>query len=320
LQGPEKRAKFDNHKPNHTMRNNQKVYVLAALIVACCSFIQMTKFKKQKRVLPKEIRDHWSFIPAGKAVFSGDTAQVEEFYMATGEVTNAEYRAFLKSIESNADLLKNCLVDSNVWLRGLKYGDIFKKHYYSHPAYSPYPVVGITYEAALAYCQWVEIEIQAQMGSDYDVSCKLPTQHEWLRAARGDRHSFVYTWGGPYIRNAQGCVLCNYCMVGDESVSRGIGQSEVEIHDVNFLGVAGHLNDNADILAPSFAYAPTEFGCMNMNGNAAEILEGGQTVAGGSWRNTGYDVRCESTMPYSGPTEYVGFRPMLRIKLKNPSL
>jgi hypothetical protein len=141
-----------------------------------------------------------------------------------------------------------------------------------------------------------------------------------LRAARGDQHYFSYTWGGPYIQNAQGCGLCNYSVVGDQSVSIPIDSREPKIHNQNYLGVAGYLSDNADILAPVQSYAPNQFGVYNMNGNTAEMIEGASLVAGGSWRNTGYDVRCESTMPFAGPACHVGFRPMLRISPKAAGL
>jgi formylglycine-generating enzyme required for sulfatase activity len=176
-----------------------------------------------------------------------------------------------------------------------------------------YPVVGVSYEGAEAYCQWLQSTVQAVVGEGYMVTCKLPNHHEWLRAARGDRHGFVYVWGGPYIQNALGRVLCNYSVIGDQSLSRPIGSAQVEVHHQDYLGVAGYLNDNADITAPGISYAASDFGCYNMNGNVAELMEGGQTAVGGSWRNTGYDVRCESTMPFVGPNCYVGFRPMLRI-------
>ena len=36
------------------------------------------------------------------------------------------------------------------------------------------------------------------------------------------------------------------------------------------MGVAGYLNDNADITAPVYQYPPNDFGLYNMAGNVSE--------------------------------------------------
>lgn len=295
------------------MRKNSQAVLLALLLLASWCGVYATKFKKQKRILPKEWRDQWSFIPGGKAALAGDTLMIQEFFMACSEVTNQQYKTFLTSLKTSPEAFAKYNVDSTVWVRELKFGEPFQQYYFSHPAYARHPVVGVSYEGAEAYCKWLQSSVQAEVGDGYAVTCKLPNHHEWLRAARGDRHGFVYVWGGPYIQNALGRVLCNYCVIGDQSLSRPIGNAQVEVHAGASLGVAGYLNDNADITAVGISYSPSVFGCYNMNGNVAELVEGGHTAVGGSWRNTGYDVRCESTMPFVGPNCYVGFRPMLRI-------
>ena len=49
------------------------------------------------------------------------------------------------------------------------------------------PVVGVSWDDAVAYCRW----LGAQTGKAF----RLPTEAEWERAARGERQAALYPWG-----------------------------------------------------------------------------------------------------------------------------
>lgn len=64
-------------------------------------------------------------------------------------------------------------------------------------------------------------------------------------------------------------------------------------------------------MAPSQSFYPNDWGLYNMSGNVAEMISEKGIAMGGSWHDTGYDVRTESAQSYTDASPLIGFRPVL---------
>ena len=152
----------------------------------------------------------------------------------------------------------NIYPDTLVWVRDFTYGlNDPLADYFWHPAYDNYPVVGVTWSQAKAFNAWRTQLMNNWRNSNgqSDVQrFRLPTEAEWEYAARGGLELSPFPWGGPYMRNAQGCPLANFKPMRGDYVEDG-GAYTVDIS----------------------SYSPNDWGLYNMAGNVAE------------WTSTAYD-------------------------------
>jgi len=147
----------------------------------------------------------------------------------------------------------NIYPDTLCWIRDFaySYNEPFTRNYFSHPAYDDYPVVGVNWKQAKAFCYWRTSLWNTFKDAEVNTeNFRLPTEHEWEYAARGTRMEAPYPWGGYYVRNAKGCLLANF------KPGRG-----------NYPEDGGLLTVKAD------AYFPNDYGLFNMSGNVSEWTE-----------------------------------------------
>ncbi|MBK9758472.1 MAG: SUMF1/EgtB/PvdO family nonheme iron enzyme [Flavobacteriales bacterium] len=154
----------------------------------------------------------------------------------------------------------NVFPDTLCWVHDFTYAynEPMTKNYFWHPAYDDYPVVGITWQQANAFNVWRTQNMMnawlAAGGEPFINDFRLPTEAEWEYAARGGLKLQAYPWGGPYIRNRQGCFLGN------------------------FKPLNGNYTDDGGFhTVPIDSYSANDYGLYNMAGNVAE------------WTSTAFD-------------------------------
>lgn len=87
------------------------------------------------------------------------TLTVSSFYMDKYEITNLNWNEYLHWLEMvfgevAPELVDKARPDQTVWRDELAYNDPYEVNYFTHPAFSFYPIVGISWTQAMAYCQW----------------------------------------------------------------------------------------------------------------------------------------------------------------------
>jgi sulfatase modifying factor 1 len=214
--------------------------------------------------------------------------------------------------------------DTLVWLKDFAYAqnEPLVEGYFSHPAFDNYPAVGLTWRQARAFTVWRTHLYEAEsrkrgMSRLSRLPYSLPSEAEFEYAARGGRIGTDYPWGGPYIRNAKGCLMANF------KPGRG-----------------NYIDDGGTFTVAVNSYFPNDFGLYNMAGNVAEWTSSAfnasassfvndlnptfnyeakasdpevmkrKVIRGGSWKDIGYFLQNSSrTFEYQDTAKsYIGFR------------
>lgn len=99
------------------------------------------------------------------------------FYLPT-EVSNGAYRKFVQSSRNPM-----YTPDTNCWIGSKMYSEPFSHYYFQHPAYNNYPVCGVSFEQAKAYCYWLQDILNRFLKNKnikQRVEVDLPSSDEWI--------------------------------------------------------------------------------------------------------------------------------------------
>lgn len=214
----------------------------------------------------------------------------------------------------------NIYPDTTCWVNDFKNADneMYLRNYFSNPAYNDYPVVGVTWEQANAFCAWRTDYLLKGLGGEarYVQRYRLPTEAEWEYAARG-KSGNEFPWENRDMKNGNGCFYANFKPDrGNYTEDGNLITSKVGIYGANSNG----LFDMAGNVAEWTSTAYTASGVDAMNDINPQLAYNAakedpyalkkKSVRGGSWKDPESLIRSawRSWEYQNHPRCYIGFR------------
>jgi len=206
--------------------------------------------------------------------------------------------------------------DTTAWVRDFNYSynDPMHQDYFYHQSYGDYPVVGVSWEQARAFCNW-----RTKKKNDYLRGKKnpttvpifrLPTEAEWEYAARGGLEFSTYPWGTGGLTTDRGCFLANFKPVrGNYAADGALYTMEAKSYVANNYGLynmAGNVSEWTNTAYNLSSY----YMSSTMNSNVEDRQNTRKIVRGGSWKDVAYFLEVSSRDYEYADTarSYIGFR------------
>ena len=255
-----------------------------------------------------------------------DAARKEAGVQNKEEHRGTLYTSRPRGLNNRRDFVRqeriNVYPDTLCWVHDYTYtmNEEFTKNYFTSTAYDNYPVVGVSWLQAKAFCIWRSRFLNDYLESiDYQVmnDFRLPTEAEWEFAARGGIAAESYPWGGPYVRNPNGCFLANYEPLrgayDDDGGVRTLMVGHYAPNDYGLYDMAGNVAEwcadaysestyiVANALSPFYNYTAKEDDPLAMKR---------KVVRGGSWKEQKYFIQVQTRSFEFQDTckSYIGFR------------
>ncbi len=252
-------------------------------------------------------------------MISKDTAFIND----NGEIVN---RTITRRRESDYDFLHtrilNVYPDTTAWINDFDnaFNEPYMRLYFSHPGYSEYPVVGVSWEQATAFCAWRTdylIQGYGMANSSYIQPYRLPTEAEWEYAARAGRNNTPYPWEDELPRAEGGCFYANFKPEqGDYSKDGNLISARVASYSPNEFGLYDMAGNVSEWTSSYYSESAQQYASdMNPNFQYDAAIEDPymlkrKIVRGGSWKDVSRFVRADIRLwEYQNELRsYIGFR------------
>lgn len=196
---------------------------------------------------------------------------------------------------------KSCFPDSTIWRTSI-YEQVAKS-YFKHPAYNEFPIVGITFEQAQAYCEWRTKQVNYM---NYIRQNKLP--FKLTDDTTGIKQIYVYRL--PTVAEWEAIASLGFSPKTKKAITskKNFNPNVYNLIYPEYVGKnstnAVNLNSTAEVKS----FWANAIGCYNIFGNVAEMTNEKGIAKGGSWLHNANDVVVNKNFYYKGSQNWLGFR------------
>lgn len=258
------------------------------------------------------------------------TVAVSNFFIDRQEISNIDYREYLFWLQlvfgKDSDVYRQALPDTTVWRINISYNEPLVEHYFQHPAYDQYPVVGVSFDQATQYCSWrtdrvyekrlmeagaIPINKQPSASNFFTAErylagqymgltpnktikvprYRLPSKDEWELAASASLDATLFPYG--YNLN-------------DKRVAKELNKGHALF---NTRRVVVRQNMETGLFtSPAASGLPNGYDLHHMIGNVAEMIDQKGQCKGGSYIHQLEDSKITKSIPYEQAASWLGFR------------
>ncbi|MBQ2126847.1 MAG: SUMF1/EgtB/PvdO family nonheme iron enzyme [Bacteroidaceae bacterium] len=274
---------------------------------------------RKNRINPEE-RNRNTDIPVdynAVITISKDTAYIDDEGNIIRETINRQLSSVYDFLNT---YIVNIYPDTTCWVNDFPNAnnESYLQYYFNHPKYDNYPVVGVSWEQANAFCAWRTSYLLRGMGAQarWIQRYRLPSEAEWEFAARGKNGS-RFPWEQTDTKSDQGCYYANY-KPGDGNYTKdgSLITSACGIFSANSNG----LYDMAGNVAEWTSTVYTDAGVLHMSDINPDLQYRAakedpysmkkKTIRGGSWKDPVRYIQ-GATRSYEYQNEsrsFIGFR------------
>lgn len=258
------------------------------------------------------------------------TVAVNNFFIDRQEISNIDYREYLFWLQmvfgKDAEQYRQAMPDTTVWRINISYNEPLVEHYFQHPAFDNYPVVGVSYEQAVLYCSWRTDRVYEKRLIDAGIipakrqpnksdfftterylagqyggltpnktievpRYRLPSKDEWELAASASLDATLFPYG--YNLN-------------DKRVAKELSKGH-SLFNTRRAVVLQNMQTGF-YTSPASSGLPNGYALHHMIGNVAEMIDQKGQCKGGSYVHQLEDSKITQSVNYDRPASWLGFR------------
>lgn len=220
----------------------------------------------------------------------------DSLFIDKTEVANVHWREYLfyqqTTYGSESEEFINALLDTLVW-SDIENATDLSNIYFRHPSFNNSPAVGMSYEQAIAFCEWrtnaVNLLLSKQLNRKFKrVKYRLPSMIEWELAAADGLDLTLYPYGLKSLYDEKGRLLL-HCFQPIKPKDPHFHEPKIYTSSIN-------------------SFFPNEKGIYQMQGNVSEMLVEKGIAKGGNFTLKLDSCKVQPNHSFTKPEAWLGFR------------